>query len=144
MKRIKNRRAYHDFSILERVESGVALTGGEIKSIRAGRSSLEGAAVRIKGGNVYLVNAFVNPWTGQQTDSRRDRQLLLHASQIQSLIGRTSTKSVQLVPLSLYQKGNLVKLELGVGRPKRLFEKRQAIKKRIIDREVEREIRGKQ
>ncbi len=141
--RIANRRAFHHYDVSDKLEAGLVLTGAEIKSIRAGRASLEGAFVKLKEGQVYLVNAYIHPWMGARIEDRRERKLLLHHRQIQSLIGVTSAKSFQLVPLAIYFKNNLAKLEIGVGRSKKVYEKRQVIKKRMVAREIERELRGK-
>lgn len=141
--RIANRRAFRNYAITDKLEAGLVLTGAEIKSIRAGRASLEGAFVKLKDGQVYLVNAYIHPWMGARIEDRRERKLLMHRRQIQSLTGVTSAKSFQLVPLAIYIKHNLAKIEIGVGRSKKVFEKRQVIKKRMIAREIEREIRGK-
>ena len=141
---IKNRRAKFKYEILEKVEAGIVLTGAEIKSIRAGRANLTEAFARIKEGEIFLVNVFITPWMGSQkyTNDRRDRKLLLHKNQILNWQGKIAGGNLTLVPLSIYVKGNLAKVELALAKNKAKFDKRAAIKKRTVQRDIDREIRG--
>ena len=142
--RIFNRKARFKYQILEKVEAGIVLTGAEIKSIRAGRANLSESFARIKDGEVYLVNANITPWMGSQkyADSRRERKLLLHKKQILSWQGKISGGNLTLVPLSIYIKHNLAKVELALAKTKAKFDKRASLKKKTIERDIERELRG--
>ncbi|OGD83708.1 SsrA-binding protein [Candidatus Curtissbacteria bacterium RBG_13_40_7] len=142
--KIFNRRARHKYQILDKVETGIVLTGAEIKSIRAGRVDLSEAFARIRDGQIFLVNAFINPWMGSQkfVDARRERKLLLHKRQILNWQGKIAGAKLTLVPLSIYIKGNLAKAELALAKSKAKFDKRAALRKKTIERDVERELRG--
>lgn len=142
--RIFNRKAAHKYQFLERVEAGIVLSGAEIKSIRAGRVDLSEAFARIKDNEIYLFNAHILPWMGSHKyqDSKRDRKLLLHRKQILNLQGKISAGNLALVPVAIYFKGNLAKIEIALSKSKAKFDKRAAIKKRTQMREIEREIRG--
>lgn len=142
---IKNKRAKFKYQILEKVEAGVVLMGAEIKSIRAGRVDLSEAFARIKDGEVFLVNAFINPWMGSEkyANSRRERKLLLQRRQILNWQGKISAGKLTLVPLSIYIKGNLAKIELALAKSKAKYDKRTVLKKRAVVRDIEREVRGK-
>ena len=142
--RILNKKAKFKYFILEKFEAGIVLTGAEIKSIRAGRVDLSEAFSRIKDGEVYLFNAFINPWMGSEkySTARRERKLLLHKKQILTLIGKLAKGSFTLVPTSVYIKGNLAKVEIAIAKSKAKFDRRMDLKKRTIDRDVERELRG--
>ena len=137
-----NRRARHEYSIETTVEAGLALTGTEIKSIRAGKVSLAEAYARVEHGEAWLIGATIAPWEGgnrNNHDPRRDRKLLLHRSEIDELLGRTKTKGLTLVPLRLYitERGH-AKIELGLARGKQLHDRRRDIAERDARREVER------
>jgi len=142
--KIFNKRARQKYHFLERVEAGIALNGAEIKSIRAGRVDLSESFARIKDGEVYLVNAFVNPWMGSQkyTDSRRERKLLLHKKQILNWQGKISGGKLTLVPVAIYSKGNLAKVDLALAKVKAKFDKRADLRKKTVERDIERELRG--
>ena len=142
--KIFNRRARHKYSILEKVEVGIMLSGAEIKSIRAGRVDLSESFARIKDGEVYLVNAFINPWMGSQkfSDSRRERKLLLHKKQILNWQGKIAGGKLTLVPIAIYIKGNLAKVDLALAKSRAKYDKRADLKKRAVDRDVARELRG--
>jgi SsrA-binding protein len=137
-----NRRARHDYAIDETYEAGIVLTGAEVKSLRAGRASLTESFARVRDGEVWLENLHIPPYQHADTkgsyDPRRARKLLLHREQIERLIGKTQEKGLTLVPLRLYFTRGLAKLELGLARGKRTFEKRQAIAEREHRREMER------
>lgn len=140
-----NRRARHDYHILQTMEAGIALSGPEVKSIKKGSVSLTGSYVRIdRGGNAWLVACHIAayaPAAGNQKnyDPTRERQILLKRTQLNTLIGTLKQSSLTFLPLSVYTKGGLIKVELGIARGKQKHDKRAAIKKR----EVEREIRSK-
>jgi len=141
--RIVNRKAPHNFAILEKFEAGIVLLGAEIKSIRQSRMSLNEGFVKIRDGEVWLVNAHINPWMGARIDPTRSRKLLLHKSQIKNLSGKVGQKGLTIVPLACYFKNNVAKLEIALARSKKKYEKREALKKKDILRETERELRGK-
>lgn len=142
--KIFNRRARQKYQILEKVEAGIVLTGAEIKSIRAGRVDLSESFARIRDEEVILVNAFMNPWMGSQkyADSRRERKLLLHKRQILNLLGKISAGKMTLVPVSIYIKGNLAKVELALAKSKAKYDKRADLRKRTMERDVARVLRG--
>ena len=139
-----NRRARHEFSIEDTIEAGIALTGTEIKSIRAGKVSLSDAYARIERGEAWLVGAHIAPWESGNRynhEAKRDRKLLLHRGQIDTLLGRTKAKGLTLVPLRLYisDRGK-AKLELGLGKGKQLYDRRRDIAARDAKRDLDREI----
>jgi SsrA-binding protein len=141
---VSNRRARHDYEILERYETGIVLTGAEVKSLRGGRGSLAEAFARVRGNEVWLEGMHIPPYE-QAMDKRRwdpirPRKLLLHRREIERLIGTTAEKGLSLIPLRVYFAHGLAKVELGLARGKRQFEKRQAIAEREHRREIEREI----
>jgi SsrA-binding protein len=141
---VSNRRALRDYEILERLEAGIALTGSEVKSLRGGRGSLAEAYARVHDGELWLEGMHIPPY--EQGDKRRydpvrTRKLLLHRTEIRRLIGKTAEKGLTLVPLRVYFAHGLAKLELGLGRGKRRFEKRQAIAEREHRRDMERAVR---
>jgi SsrA-binding protein len=136
-----NRRARHDYQIEETYEAGLVLTGAEVKSLRAGRASLAEAYARVTDGEVWLENLHIPPYPNaaeQPHDPRRTRKLLLRRAEIERLIGKTQERGLTLVPMRLYFTRGLAKLEIGLGRGKRRFEKRQAIAEREHRREMER------
>ncbi|HEV8564900.1 MAG TPA: SsrA-binding protein SmpB [Actinomycetota bacterium] len=136
-----NRRARHDYQILERFEAGIALTGSEVKSLRAGRASLNEAFARAHGTEVWLENMHIPPYEqGQKRgyEPLRARKLLLHRKEIARLVGKQKEQGLALIPMRVYFVHGLAKVELGLGRGKREYEKRQAIAKREHDREMER------
>lgn len=141
--RIVNRRARFKYEIIERVEAGIVLTGAEIKSIRAGRADLSEAFARIRGEEVYLANAFIAPWMGSVPDSqaRRERKLLLHKKQILNWQGKMAGGKFALVPVAVYIKGNLAKVDLALSKNKSKFDKRAALKRKAVSRDIERELR---
>lgn len=144
----KDRRAYADnkkarfnYEILEEYEAGVALTGPEVKSVRAGQISLKEAFGTIRGSEVYLTNAHISPYKPASTQNQeptRSRKLLLSRSEIDSLIGKLQTKGLTLIPLKIYDKNGKIKVQLGLGRGKKKFDKREALKSRDQRREIER------
>lgn len=139
-----NRRATHDYDILETVEAGLVLTGTEIKSVRQGRVDLREAYAHPQGGEIWLYNAYIAPYsqgTVHNHEPRRPRKLLLHRGEIDYLAGRVAQKGLTLVPLRLYIKGRVAKVELGLARGKRHYEKRRAIAEREVQRQIQRALR---
>jgi SsrA-binding protein len=138
-----NRRARFDYEILERMEAGIVLTGSEVKSLRAGRASLTESFARVRDGEVWLENLHIPPYEqGEKRgyDPKRTRKLLLKRAQIERLIGKTAERGLSLVPIRLYFAHGLAKVEIGLGKGKRQFEKRQAIAEREMRREAERSL----
>ena len=136
-----NRRALRDYQILERFEAGIALTGSEVKSLRGGRASLSESFARVRGGEAWIEGLHIPPYEqGQKRgyDPIRVRKLLLHRKEIDRLVGKQKELGLALVPLRVYFVHGLAKVELGLGRGKRQFEKRQAIAEREHRREMER------
>ncbi len=136
-----NRRARHEYAVEETLEAGIALTGTEIKSIRAGRVNLAEAYARIERGEAWLIGAHIAPYEQGNRNNHeptRTRKLLLHRDQISELIGRTQAKGFTLVPLRLYIRNGMAKLEIGVGRGKKAYDKRRTIAERDVRRELER------
>lgn len=141
--KITNRKAFFEYQLLDRFEAGINLYGFEVKSVRAGKADLSGAFVRIVGSEAYLVNAKIFPYQEAQVegyDQGRTRKLLLHKKEIISLKGRTDGSNLTLVPVSLYVSHGFVKVEVALGKGKKKYEKREAIKKRDIQRNVEHEL----
>ena len=141
-----NKRANFDYEILEKFEAGVVLQGNEVKSVRGGRMSMLGAYVTISRGAAWLTGAHIPryPQAGKQEgyDPDRMRKLLLHNRELKRLAGKLEQKGLTLVPISVYTKGPKIKLEFGLARGKRQFEKRETIKKRDTDREIRRSLKG--
>ncbi len=136
-----NRRARHDYAIEESFEAGLVLTGPEVKSLRAGRASLADAYARVRDEQVWLENLHIPPYEMSDRrgyDPTRPRKVLLHREEIRRLVGKTAERGLALVPLKIYFTRGLAKVELGLGRGKRRFEKRQAIAEREHRREIER------
>lgn len=144
--KITNRRAYHDYTIVQTIEAGITLSGAEVKSVKGGRLDLTGSFVRIIGSQVYLVNAQIPlyPYSRPEGyDPKRTRKLLLHKKEIISLKGKIAQSKLTLVPLSCYTNHGFVKLEIGVAKGKKDYEKREKMKRKDIEREVQQEVRGK-
>ncbi|MCU0668184.1 MAG: SsrA-binding protein SmpB [Myxococcota bacterium] len=142
-----NRRALHDYEILEKVEAGLVLLGPEVKSLREGRANLSDSYAVLRRGEAYLVNAHVSPYaqaSRENPDPRRERKLLLNRSEIQRLAGKVAERGLTLVPLSLYFKNGRAKVELGLARGKRVYDKRQTLKRREQEREIERAVRDRE
>jgi SsrA-binding protein len=140
--KITNRKVFFDYLILDRFEAGIHLLGAEVKAARQGHIDLTGSFVQMRGSEAYLVNAKILPYKYARPegyDERRSRKLLLHKKEIISLKGRTDGGSLTIVPISLYTSHNLIKVELAVGKSKKKFDKRQAIKKRDSQRTLEEE-----
>ena len=140
-----NRRAHFDYEILSTYEAGIALFGFEVKAVKTGRINLAGAYALIRGGEAWLLNATIPPYQAANTpldyDPTRTRRLLLHKSQITELIGATAEKGLTMVPLKVYTERNRVKILLGLGRHKKKGDKRESIKRRETNREIERTLK---
>ena len=134
-----NRKARHDYEILERLEAGIELRGSEVKSAREGRVQLKDSYVEVRDDQAWLVGAHISPYShGNRYNHapERPRRLLLHRREIDRIFGRTTIQGQTCVPLSVYLKGNKIKVEIALARGKRLYDKRQAEKKKILDREA--------
>ncbi len=139
-----NRKAYHNYHIGDSIEAGIALTGTEIKSIRAGRVSLGDAYVRPEAGELWLLNAHIARYEAGSYlshEPRRPRKLLLHRKQIDSLTSRVLERGFTLVPLKLYIKDSLAKVEVALAKGKKLYDKRESIARHETEREIERAIK---
>jgi len=138
----ENRKAYFNYEILEKFEAGMVLTGQEVKSIKSGRINLAGSYVMLKNSEVYLIGANVPPYQPQNAptdyDPSQSRKLLLNKKEINYLIGKSAERGLTLVPLKVYTKNRRIKLEFGLGKGKKKFDKRETIKKREVEREIER------
>jgi len=144
--KITNKKAFYDYTILERLEAGVALMGSEVKSLRAGFGKLDGAFVKLLSGQPYLINAEIPIYKFSRPegyDPKRTRRLLLHKREIVSLASKLEAQKLTLVPLSWYTNGPRVKLEVGLARGKKEYEKREKIRREDMKRDLEREFRGK-
>ena len=141
---VTNRRAYHNYLIQDSVETGIVLTGTEIKSIRAGRVSLGDAYVKPEAGELWLLNAHIARYEAGSYLSHeptRPRKLLLHRRQIDNLTSKVSEKGLALVPVRLYIKGSIVKVEVALAKGKKLYDKRESIVRRETEREMERALK---
>ncbi|RNB87638.1 SsrA-binding protein SmpB [Brevibacillus fluminis] len=143
----QNRKARHDYHIEDVYETGIALTGTEIKSVRAGRVQLKDSFARVENGQVMLHNMHISPYDQGNRfnhEPERTRKLLMHRLEILKLIGLTREKGYSLVPLSIYLKGGWAKVELGLAKGKKNYDKREDLKKKDAMREVERALRDRQ
>lgn len=143
--KIENRKARHDYHIDETYEAGVALKGTEVKSIRAGKASLNEAFAYLQNGEVWLKNMYVKPYefsTYNNHDERRDRKLLLKRSEIREIDKYINQKGFALIPLKLYFKRGYAKILVGLGRGKKSYDKRDDIKEKDAKREMDRKIKG--
>lgn len=145
--KIINKRAFFDYQILEKFEAGINLTGQEVKSVKGGHLSLEGSYVKILGSEAYLVNAQIHPYLNARVenyDPNRTRKLLLHKKEIIALKSKIGQSNLTLVPLECYNTAHgLLKLMIGLAKGKKQYEKREALKKKDLDRQVEEELKGK-
>ena len=142
-----NEKAHFDYHIQETLEAGLVLAGHEVKSIRAGRCSIKGAYVKIVNGEAWLLGATVSPYQPGNVppdyDQQRSRKLLLKKKELNYLIGKSQEKGLTLVPIKLYNKNGLIKLEVGVGQGKKKADKREKIIEREIQRKIERMLKQK-
>ena len=144
---VENKKAFHDYFIEERFEAGLALEGWEVKAIRAGRANIKEAYVVLKNEEVYLIGAHISPLLSASThihpDPVRTRKLLMHAAEISKLIGKVERAGYALVPLNLHYAKGRIKLDIGLARGKKQYDKREAEKDRDWEREKGRLIRNK-
>ncbi|MCR5251401.1 MAG: SsrA-binding protein SmpB [Lachnospiraceae bacterium] len=141
-----NKKAYHDYFILEKYEAGLSLVGTEVKSLRAGKCSIKEAYVRIEGGEAFVVGMNISPYEQGNIFNRdplRTRKLLLHKREIAKLIGDTSEKGYTVMPLQVYFKNGRAKLEIGLAKGKKLYDKREDMAKKDLRRELERDFKVK-
>ncbi len=141
----QNKKAYHDYEILEEYEAGIELKGFEVKSVKLGRASLKGARVVMRGGEAFLIGASIPAYQAANSpdnyDPERARRLLLNKKEINKLIGKEQEKGLTLPALSLYNKGRLVKLKFAVARGKKKRDKREEIRKRDLERDLRRSLK---
>jgi SsrA-binding protein len=142
-----NREAHHSYQIDETIEAGLALSGPEVKAVKAGNCSLKGAYASIRNSQLFILNMHIGRYQPaaqhNPSDPTRSRRLLVHRSDIDRLIGKMHSQGMSLIPLSVYSKGGLLKVELGLGRGKKAYDKRASIKKRETDRKIARAMRVK-
>jgi SsrA-binding protein len=139
-----NRKAYHDYFILDKLEAGIALFGTEVKSSREGRVNLKDSYATIKGGEAFLLNCHISPYSHGNRENHeptRTRKLLLHRKEIRKLIGKTQEKGLTLVPLRFYLKRGKIKVELGVARGKKNYDKRETERRKEVDRETRKAVK---
>lgn len=141
---VKNKRAHFDYEILDKLEAGLVLTGQEVKSIRLGNAKLTGAYVTIHNGSAWLLNARVSPYAFASNidayDPEQSRKLLLKSKEIEYLREKSAQDGLTIVPISLYTKGRHIKLEIGLAKGKKKYDKRDSIKKKDIERDIKRDI----
>ena len=141
----KNKRARFDFFIDETYETGIVLTGTEVKALRQGKANLKDSYARIEKGEIFLIDAHISRYThGNQFnhDPERPRKLLMHKREIRRLYGKSREKGFSLIPTKMYFKDGRVKVEIGLGKGKRAFDKRELLRRKTIEREMERSYRG--
>lgn len=141
-----NRRARHDYHLEELLEAGIQLTGSEVKSLRQGRASLQEAYAKVRGGEVWLVNLHIAPYEQAgpfNHDPLRPRKLLLHKAQIRRLVGKVKERGYTLVPVRVYFRRGLAKVELALARGKKQYDKRADIRKREAERQIARALAGR-
>ena len=142
----QNKKAFHEYTILDRLEAGIVLTGNEVKSIRAGHVSLLGSYATIHNGELFLLNCNISPYKQafmkKDEDATRSRKLLLHKSEVAKLAGQIAQKGITIVPLKVYlSKRGLIKIELGIAKHKNMADKKKTLKERDIKRETARELK---
>jgi SsrA-binding protein len=140
-----NRKAFHDYHIEDKHEAGIALVGTEVKSLREGRANLKESYVRPQGDELYLIDCHISPYSHASAfnhDPTRPRRLLLHKREIRHLIIAVTQKGFTIVPLRFYLKGPVIKLEIALAKGKKLYDKRETKKQKIVDRETERALKN--
>ena len=143
----KNPTAYHNYQIEDKIETGIVLSGTEIKSIRAGKVNLKDCYAYLKNGEIFVCGMHISPYEHGNIFNKnplRDRKLLLHKKEIAKLIGLTKQKGYSLVPTSIYFKGSFVKIELGIGKGKKLYDKRQDLAKKDAQKQMAIHLKNKQ
>ncbi len=142
---IQNKQARFDYEILETFDAGIELFGYEVKSVRNGQGSLEGSFIGVRGKEAFLIGSNIPPFQPKNApksfDPKRVRKLLLTKKELQTLVGNESQKGLTLIPILMYNKGRNIKLEFGIARKKKKFDKRESIKKRESDREIRRTLK---
>lgn len=141
--KIKNPKAFHNFELLEHIEAGIHLHGAEVKAIKLGHADLAGSYVKIIGSEAYLVNAKIYPYEyarPESYDEDRTRKLLLHKKEILTIKANLDGQKLTIVPTSLYTKGGFIKLDIAIGKGKKEYQKKESIKRRDIQRDLEREL----
>ena len=139
-----NKKAYFDYFIDDKFECGISLAGTEVKSLRMGKCSIKEAFIRVENGEVYIYGMHISPYEKGNIfnkDPLRVRKLLLHKSEINKLLGKTKEKGIAIVPLKVYFKGSLVKVEIGLAKGKKLYDKRQDIARKDQQREAQRDFK---
>ena len=139
-----NKKAYHDYFILDTYEAGIALHGTEVKSLRMGKCSVKESFIRVENGEVFIYGMHISPYEKGNIfnkDPLRPRNLLLHKAEINKMLGKTKEKGMAIVPLKVYFKGSLVKVEIGLARGKKLYDKRNDIAKKDQQREAQRDFK---
>lgn len=143
---VKNNKVYFDYEILEKFEAGINLLGFEVKSVRNGHASIESSFANFYNNELYLLNTTITAWQPKNApkdyDATRSRKLLIHKKEIEYLMGKLNEGRMVLVPLSFILKNNKIKVELGLGKSKRKEDKRETIKKREVDREIDRHLKS--
>ena len=143
----ENRKARHDYYVLETFESGVALLGSEVKAIREGRVNLRDSYARVESGEAWMLNVHISPYSHcgyAQHAEKRQRKLLLHRHEIRKLVGQTAERGLTVVPLEMYFKGGRVKVLLALAKGKQLHDKREMIRRREVDRETRAAVKERQ
>lgn len=144
---VQNKKVFFNYEIIETYQAGISLLGLEVKSLKKGQGSLEGAYVILRGGEAFLVGATIPPYqvgnTPEDYDPMRTRKLLLSKKELKELEKQSQVKGLTIVPISVYNKEKLVKLEIGIGRGKKTIDKRETIKKRETKRDIERTLKNK-
>lgn len=144
--KITNKRAFFDYQILERIEAGINLYGAEVKAVRLGHADLTGSHVRIMGNEAYLINAkifpyqYARPARPEGYDEKRTRKLLLHKKEIIALKSKTEGQNLTLVPLNMYTTKSFIKVEIALGKGKKQYDKKESLKKKDLQREIEQEM----
>ena len=139
-----NKKAYHDYFILENYEAGISLAGTEVKSLRMGKCSIKESFIRIENGEVFVYGMHISPYEKGNIfnkDPLRPRKLLLHKPEINKMLGKMKEKGIAIIPLKVYFKGSLVKVEIGLAKGKKLYDKRQDIAKKDQQREASRDFK---
>ena len=139
-----NKKAYHDYFILDTYEAGIALHGTEVKSLRMAKCSIKESFIRVENGEMFIYGMHISPYEKGNIfnkDPLRVRKLLLHKAEINKMLGKTKEKGMSIVPLKVYFKGSLVKVEIGLAKGKKLYDKRQDIAKKDQKREAERDFK---
>ena len=143
----QNKKAYHDYFIEESVETGIVLVGTEVKSLRLGHANLKDSYATVRGSELFLVNTHISPYKQadkfSQPEPDRTRKLLLHKEEINKLIGKTKEKGYTLIPTKIYFKNGKAKVEIALAKGKKLYDKRETIKKKTVEREMEKAVKDR-